>query len=159
MIWSGTAVKPSHSPAFRSWSETRSTRSSTWSSHCPGRKSKGRLLNVYFTIWWAFGHSSQQINVAAHISIWYAVAAIAFGAKPMSERVSRNQRRAMASGMTVSLASGCPTWRSMAPASTGRKGLSSTDTSDWSSSAQASSARTTASACCAASISSKARPA
>jgi cytochrome c oxidase subunit 1 len=40
-------------------------------------------------IWWAFGHSSQQINVAAHISIWYAVAAIAFGAKPMSERVSR----------------------------------------------------------------------
>ena len=44
---------------------------------------------IYRTIWWAFGHSSQQINVAAHISIWYAVAAIAFGAKPMSERVSR----------------------------------------------------------------------
>lgn len=44
---------------------------------------------VYRIIWWAFGHSSQQINVAAHISIWYAVAAIAFGAKPMSERVSR----------------------------------------------------------------------
>ena len=44
---------------------------------------------VYRTIWWAFGHSSQQINVAAHISIWYAIAAICFGAKPMSERVSR----------------------------------------------------------------------
>ncbi|MGL4434439.1 MAG: cbb3-type cytochrome c oxidase subunit I [Giesbergeria sp.] len=44
---------------------------------------------IYRTIWWAFGHSSQQINVAAHISIWYAVAAIAFDAKPMSERVSR----------------------------------------------------------------------
>jgi cytochrome c oxidase subunit 1 len=44
---------------------------------------------VYRTIWWAFGHSSQQVNVAAHISIWYAVAAICFGAKPMSERVSR----------------------------------------------------------------------
>ena len=44
---------------------------------------------IYRTIWWAFGHSSQQINVAAHISIWSAVAAIAFGAKPMSERVSR----------------------------------------------------------------------
>ncbi|HRO54226.1 MAG TPA: cbb3-type cytochrome c oxidase subunit I, partial [Alicycliphilus sp.] len=44
---------------------------------------------VYRVVWWAFGHSSQQINVAAHISIWYAVAAIAFGAKPMSERVSR----------------------------------------------------------------------
>ena len=44
---------------------------------------------MYRTIWWAFGHSSQQINVAAHISIWYAIAAIVFGAKPMSERVSR----------------------------------------------------------------------
>ena len=44
---------------------------------------------MYRVVWWAFGHSSQQINVAAHISIWYAVAAIAFGAKPMSERVSR----------------------------------------------------------------------
>ena len=44
---------------------------------------------IYRTIWWAFGHSSQQINVAAHISIWYLVAAVAFGAKPMSERVSR----------------------------------------------------------------------
>jgi cytochrome c oxidase subunit 1 len=44
---------------------------------------------IYRTVWWAFGHSAQQVNVAAHISIWYAVAAIAFGAKPMSERVSR----------------------------------------------------------------------
>ncbi len=44
---------------------------------------------IYRVVWWAFGHSSQQINVATHISIWYAVAAIAFGAKPMSERVSR----------------------------------------------------------------------
>ncbi|MFO1399786.1 MAG: cbb3-type cytochrome c oxidase subunit I [Steroidobacteraceae bacterium] len=44
---------------------------------------------IYRTIWWALGHSSQQINVAAHISVWYLVAAVAFGAKPMSERVSR----------------------------------------------------------------------
>jgi len=44
---------------------------------------------MYRVIWWAFGHSSQQINVAAHVSVWYAVAAIVFGAKPMSERVSR----------------------------------------------------------------------
>ncbi|MEO7007933.1 MAG: cbb3-type cytochrome c oxidase subunit I, partial [Caldimonas sp.] len=29
---------------------------------------------IYRTIWWAFGHSAQQINVAAHISIWYMVA-------------------------------------------------------------------------------------
>ena len=44
---------------------------------------------MYKTVWWAFGHSSQQINVAAHVSIWYAIAAIVFGAKPMSEKVSR----------------------------------------------------------------------
>jgi cytochrome c oxidase subunit I len=44
---------------------------------------------MYRTIWWAFGHSSQQVNVAAHISVWYAIAAIVFGAKPMSEKVSR----------------------------------------------------------------------
>ena len=44
---------------------------------------------MYSTIWWAFGHSSQQINVAAHVSVWYAIAAIVFGAKPMSEKVSR----------------------------------------------------------------------
>ena len=51
------------------------------------------LMNVdpliYRTVWWALGHSSQQINVAAHVSVWYLVAAIALGAKPMSERVSR----------------------------------------------------------------------
>ena len=45
---------------------------------------------MYRMIWWGLGHSSQQINVAAHISVWYAVAAIVFGAKPMSERVSRS---------------------------------------------------------------------
>jgi cytochrome c oxidase subunit 1 len=44
---------------------------------------------MYKTVWWAFGHSSQQVNVAAHVSIWYAIAAIVFGAKPMSEKVSR----------------------------------------------------------------------
>ena len=44
---------------------------------------------MYRTIWWAFGHSSQQINVAAHVAVWYAGAAIVFGAKPMSEKVSR----------------------------------------------------------------------
>ena len=44
---------------------------------------------MYRTVWWAFGHSSQQINVSAHVAIWYAIAAIVFGAKPMSEKVSR----------------------------------------------------------------------
>jgi len=40
-------------------------------------------------IWWAFGHSSQQINVSAHVAIWYAIAALVVGAKPLSEKVSR----------------------------------------------------------------------
>ena len=44
---------------------------------------------MYRTIWWGFGHSSQQINVSAHVAVWYAGAAIVFGAKPMSEKVSR----------------------------------------------------------------------
>src|SRR5690606_36676433 len=44
---------------------------------------------IYRTVWWALGHSSQQLNVAAQISIWYLTAAVVFGAKPMSERVSR----------------------------------------------------------------------
>ena len=44
---------------------------------------------MYRVIWWGMGHSSQQINVAAQISCWYAVAAILFGAKPLSEKVSR----------------------------------------------------------------------
>ena len=44
---------------------------------------------MYRTIWWAMGHSSQQINVAAHVSIWYLVAAVVLGARPLSEKVSR----------------------------------------------------------------------
>jgi len=44
---------------------------------------------AYRLIWWAFGHSSQQINVAAHVSVLYAITAIMFGAKPLSEKVSR----------------------------------------------------------------------
>ena len=53
----------------------------------------GLIANIdapmYRLIWWGFGHSSQQINVAAHVSVWYAIAAIVFGAKPLSEKVSR----------------------------------------------------------------------
>ena len=45
---------------------------------------------MYRVVWWAMGHSSQQINVSAHVAIWYAGAAIVFGAKPMSEKVSRS---------------------------------------------------------------------
>jgi cytochrome c oxidase subunit 1 len=44
---------------------------------------------VYKTIWWAMGHSSQQINVSAHVAVWYAIAAMVLGARPISEKVSR----------------------------------------------------------------------
>ena len=44
---------------------------------------------MYRLVWWGMGHSSQQINVAAQVAVWYAIAAIIFGARPMSEKVSR----------------------------------------------------------------------
>ncbi|MDX2145091.1 MAG: cbb3-type cytochrome c oxidase subunit I [Rhodospirillaceae bacterium] len=44
---------------------------------------------TYRVVWWAMGHSSQQINVAAHVAVWYAIAAMVLGAKPISEKVSR----------------------------------------------------------------------
>ncbi len=44
---------------------------------------------IYRTVWWGFGHSSQQINVSAHVAVWYFIAAVVLGAKPLSEKVSR----------------------------------------------------------------------
>ena len=44
---------------------------------------------MYKLVWWGMGHSSQQINVSAHVAIWYAIAAVYLGAKPLSEKVSR----------------------------------------------------------------------
>jgi cytochrome c oxidase subunit 1 len=44
---------------------------------------------MYKTVWWAMGHSSQQINVSAHVAVWYAIAAIVLGARTLSEKVSR----------------------------------------------------------------------
>ena len=44
---------------------------------------------MYKVVWWAMGHSSQQINVSAHVSLWYLIAALLVGAKPLSEKVSR----------------------------------------------------------------------
>jgi cytochrome c oxidase subunit 1 len=55
--------------------------------------SMGVISNVdpvlYKVVWWAMGHSSQQINVSAHVAIWYLIAALLLGAKPLSEKVSR----------------------------------------------------------------------
>jgi cytochrome c oxidase subunit I len=44
---------------------------------------------MYRLVWWSMGHSSQQINVTAHIAIWYMVPALLLGSKPLSEKVSR----------------------------------------------------------------------
>jgi len=44
---------------------------------------------TYKVVWWGLGHSSQQINVSAHVAVWYAIAAMVLGAKPLSEKVSR----------------------------------------------------------------------
>ena len=44
---------------------------------------------MYKLVWWGMGHSSQQINVAAHVSVWYAIGALTVGSKPLSEKVSR----------------------------------------------------------------------
>jgi cytochrome c oxidase subunit 1 len=44
----------------------------------------------YRLVWWALGHSSQQINVAAMVSIWYLLAALTVGGVVLNEKVSRS---------------------------------------------------------------------
>lgn len=44
---------------------------------------------VYKLIWWGLGHSSQQINVSAMVSIWYLTIFLALGGTSINERVSR----------------------------------------------------------------------
>ncbi len=44
---------------------------------------------MYKVVWWGMGHSSQQINVSAQVAVWYCIAAMVLGAKPLSEKVSR----------------------------------------------------------------------
>jgi cytochrome c oxidase subunit 1 len=44
---------------------------------------------MYKLVWWGMGHSSQQLNVSVQVAVWYAIAAITLGAKPLSEKVSR----------------------------------------------------------------------
>ncbi|GMV10010.1 MAG TPA: cbb3-type cytochrome c oxidase subunit I [Gemmatimonadaceae bacterium] len=45
---------------------------------------------VYRMIWWGLGHSSQQINVAAMVAIWYMLAALTVGGVVLNEKVSRS---------------------------------------------------------------------
>jgi cytochrome c oxidase subunit 1 len=44
---------------------------------------------IYRLIWWALGHSSQQINVAAMVAIWYMLGALTVGAVVLNEKISR----------------------------------------------------------------------
>jgi cytochrome c oxidase subunit 1 len=44
---------------------------------------------IYRLVWWGLGHSSQQINVAAMVSIWYLLGALTVGAVVLNEKISR----------------------------------------------------------------------
>jgi cytochrome c oxidase subunit 1 len=45
---------------------------------------------VYRLVWWGLGHSSQQINVAAMVAIWYMLGALTIGSVVLNEKVSRS---------------------------------------------------------------------
>jgi cytochrome c oxidase subunit 1 len=45
---------------------------------------------MYRMLWWALGHSSQQINVAAMVAIWYMLGALTVGSVVLNEKVSRS---------------------------------------------------------------------
>ena len=42
---------------------------------------------VYRNFFWGFGHPAQQINLAAMVAIWYALAQITTGAVPVNEKL------------------------------------------------------------------------
>lgn len=44
---------------------------------------------IYRIVFWAFGHPAQQVNLAAMVAVWYALATLTVGAKPVNEKVSR----------------------------------------------------------------------
>lgn len=43
----------------------------------------------YRVTWWGLGHMSQQVNVSAMISVWYLMATLTTGARPLNQAVSR----------------------------------------------------------------------
>lgn len=45
--------------------------------------------SAYRLVFWGLGHSSQQINVCAMVSIWYMTSAFVVGGKPVNEKLSR----------------------------------------------------------------------
>ena len=45
---------------------------------------------IYRMVWWGLGHSSQQINVAAMVAIWYMLGALTIGSVVLNEKISRS---------------------------------------------------------------------
>lgn len=44
----------------------------------------------YRLVWWGLGHMSQQVNVCAMVAVWYLLATLTTGAKPLNETVCRS---------------------------------------------------------------------
>ncbi|MDH4129387.1 MAG: cbb3-type cytochrome c oxidase subunit I [Spirochaetota bacterium] len=44
---------------------------------------------VFRLTFWGFGHSAQQINLAAMVGIWYLLGTLTVGAQPVNEKLSR----------------------------------------------------------------------
>jgi cytochrome c oxidase subunit 1 len=45
--------------------------------------------SFYRLVWWGLGHASQQVNVAAMVSLWYLLGAFTVGSVVLNEKVSR----------------------------------------------------------------------
>jgi cytochrome c oxidase subunit 1 len=43
----------------------------------------------YRLAWWGLGHQSQQVNVTAMVAVWYLLATLTVGARPLNETVCR----------------------------------------------------------------------
>ncbi|NWG35477.1 MAG: cbb3-type cytochrome c oxidase subunit I [Chloroflexi bacterium] len=44
---------------------------------------------IYRNFFWGFGHPAQQVNLAAMVAIWYALAQMTVGIRPVNEKFSR----------------------------------------------------------------------
>ena len=44
---------------------------------------------VYRLLYWGMGHGTQQVNLAAMVAIWYGLASLTTGARPLNEGLSR----------------------------------------------------------------------
>ncbi len=44
---------------------------------------------IFRNFFWGFGHPAQQVNLAAMVAVWYALAQITVGSRPVNEKFSR----------------------------------------------------------------------